>query len=87
MLVYTIEALTPQHQDEWDAIIQQCPNTTAFQSLAWRDALAGAFKQLTPVYLLIKEEDSVVGGLRYRVSDYGTQCRGTYLAVSILWIS
>ena len=63
MPVYTVESLTPQNQDEWDAIIQQCPNTTAFQSLAWRDALAGAFKQLTPSYLLIKQEDSVVGGL------------------------
>ena len=44
-------------------MIQQCPNTTAFQSLAWRDALASAFKQLTPVYLLIKEENSVIGGI------------------------
>ena len=63
MFVYIIEPLTPQNQDEWDAIIQQCPNTTVFQSLAWRDALAGAFKQLTPAYLLIKQEHSVVGGL------------------------
>ena len=63
MLVYTIEPLTHRNQDEWDAIIQQCPNTTAFQSLAWRDALASAFRQLTPVYLLIKREDSVIGGL------------------------
>ena len=63
MLVYTIESLTPQNQDEWDAIIQQCPNTTVFQSLVWRDALASAFKQLTPVYLLIKRDDSVIGGL------------------------
>ena len=63
MHVYTIEALTPQNQDEWDAIIRQCPNTTAFQSLAWRDALAAAFRQLTPVYLLIKQTDSVIGGL------------------------
>ena len=44
-------------------MIQQCPNTTAFQSLAWRDALVSAFKQLTPVYLLIKEQDSVIGGI------------------------
>ena len=36
---------------------------TAFQSLAWRDALAGAFKQLTPNYLLINQDDSVIGGL------------------------
>ena len=61
--MYTVESLTLQNQDEWDAIIQQCPNTSAFQSLAWRDALAITFKQLTPTYLLIKQENSVVGGL------------------------
>ena len=61
--MYTVEPLTPQDQNEWDAIIQQCPQTTAFQSLAWRDALASAFRQLTPVYLLIKAEDSVIGGI------------------------
>ena len=61
--MYTVEPLTPQNQDEWDVVIQRCPNTTAFQSLAWRDALASAFKQLTPVYMLIKQQDSVIGGL------------------------
>ncbi|MCG9131475.1 peptidoglycan bridge formation glycyltransferase FemA/FemB family protein [Candidatus Poribacteria bacterium] len=44
-------------------MIQRCPNTTAFQSLAWRDALANAFKQLTPAYLFIKQQDAVIGGL------------------------
>lgn len=63
MPVYTIEPLTHRNQDKWDAILQQCPNTTVFQSLVWRDALADAFKQLTPVYLLIKQKDSVIGGL------------------------
>ena len=61
--VYTLEPLTPQNQDEWDAIIRQCPETTAFQSLEWRKALASSFKQLTPVYSLIKQEDTRVGGL------------------------
>ena len=61
--MYTVEPLTSQNQDKWDAIIQQCPNTTAFQSLAWRDALANAFKQLAPVYLFIKQQDRVIGGL------------------------
>ena len=61
--MYTVEPLTPQNQDKWDVIIQRCPNTTAFQSLAWRDALADAFKQLTPHYLLIKQEGAIVGGL------------------------
>ena len=61
--MYTVEPLIFQNQDEWDVVIQRCPNTTAFQSLAWRDALASAFKQLTPVYMLIKQQDSVIGGL------------------------
>ena len=61
--MYTVEPLTPQNQDAWDAVLQRCPNTTAFQSLAWRDALASAFRQLTAAYLLIKQENSVIGGL------------------------
>ncbi len=61
--MYTVEPLTSQNQEQWDAIIQRCPDTSGFQSLAWRDALAGAFRQLTPVYRLIKQQDAVVGGL------------------------
>ena len=63
MHVYTLAPLTPQNQDKWDATLRQCPETTAFQSLVWRDALAGAFSQLTPAYLLINQDDSVIGGL------------------------
>ena len=61
--MYTLVPLTSQNQEQWDAVIQRCPNTTAFQSLAWRDALADAFRQLNPVYMLVKQQDSVVGGL------------------------
>ena len=69
MHVYTLDSLTPQNQDKWDAILRQSPDTTAFQSLAWRDALAGAFgrgwvtQPLRPTYLLINQDDSVIGGL------------------------
>ena len=63
MHVYILDPLTPQNQDKWDAILRQCPDTTAFQSLAWRDALASTFSQLTPTYLLINQDDSVIGGL------------------------
>ena len=61
--MYTIEPVTPQNQAQWDGVLQQCPNATAFQSLAWRDALAKAFKQLTPVYQFIRRGAAVVGGL------------------------
>ncbi len=62
-LVYTLEPLTRQNSDRWDALILQCRESTAFQSLAWREALDSAFKQLTPVYLLIQADDTVIGGL------------------------
>ena len=67
--MYTLEPLTPQYQDDWNAIIRQSPDTTAFQSIEWRDALASAFgrdwvtQPLRPNYLLIKQDESVVGGL------------------------
>lgn len=61
--MYTLDPLTPQNQDKWDTILRLCPETTAFQSIAWREALASTFSQLIPTYLLIKEDDSVVGGL------------------------
>ena len=61
--MYTVAPVTSQNQDEWDTIIRQCLGSTAFQSRAWRDALASSFKQLTPVYSLIKQEDTIVGGL------------------------
>ncbi len=63
MRVYTLDPLTPQNQDKWDVILRECPDTTVFQSLAWRDALANAFSQLIPTYLLINQDDSVIGGL------------------------
>lgn len=63
IFVYTLAPLTPQNRDDWDSVIKQCSHTTVFQSGAWRDVLAGSFKQLDPVYLLIKQADSVIGGL------------------------
>ncbi len=63
MCVYTLEPLTLQNVNEWDSVIQQCSNSTAFQGAVWRDALANSFKQLDPVYLLIKQENTVIGGI------------------------
>lgn len=63
MHVYTLESLNSQNRDRWDTMMQQCSDSTAFQSLAWRDALANSFTQLAPVYLLIKQGRLVLGGL------------------------
>ena len=61
--VYTLEPLTPQNRNEWDSVIQQCPNSTAFHGAVWQNALANSFKQLTPVSQFIKQDGVVIGGL------------------------
>lgn len=63
MIVYTLEPISPQSSDDWDVVIKQCPNSNAFQSAVWRDALTHAFKQLNPVYLLIKQDGAAIGGI------------------------
>ncbi len=61
--MYTLEPLTPQNHDNWDSIIKQCSNATVFQSVEWCDALTDSFKQLDSVYLLIKQDKKIIGGL------------------------
>lgn len=61
--VYILEPLATQNDKSWDAMVQQRSDSTAFQSLAWRDALSETFKQFVPMYLLIKEQDTVIGGV------------------------
>ena len=61
--VYILEPLTPQNRNEWDSVIQQCPNSTAFQGAVWQNTLANSFKQLMPVSQFIKEDGVVIGGL------------------------
>ncbi len=61
--VYTLEPLTSQNDNEWDSTIQQCPNSAAFHGTVWKDALDTSFKQLNPVYLLIKQDETVIGGV------------------------
>lgn len=63
MSVYTLETLTPQNYNEWESVIKQCSNATIFQSIEWRNALANSFKQLNPVYLFIKQNETVIGGI------------------------
>ncbi len=61
--MYTFEPLNSESSDVWDKILNNCPNSTAFHSSTWRNALAGSFKQLTPTYFLIQENGTTIGGL------------------------
>lgn len=62
-MIYTLETLTHENADRWDEILIRCPDSLPFHSSVWRDALAGAFKQLTPAYFFIREHEVIIGGL------------------------
>jgi predicted N-acyltransferase len=61
--MYTLEPLHPQNTHIWDTILVQCPDSNAFHSTTWCEALANSFKQLTPAYFLIKDCGTIIGGL------------------------
>ena len=61
--MYTLKPLNRENSNLWDKILNHCPNSTMFHSMAWLNALAHSFKQLTPAYFLIQENDAVIGGL------------------------
>ena len=69
MANYRFEPVSDSEAEAWDQLIEQCQNSTAFQTWTWRSALATAFKQLTPHYFWIKStneqtsQSELVGGL------------------------
>ena len=61
--MYTIEKLSLENPQKWDSLMLRCPHTTAFHSVAWMNSLNSSFKQLNPVYLYIKKNDDIIGGV------------------------
>lgn len=58
----TVETLTDQTRDAWQAYVTGSPAGTFYHSLAWHDALLSAFKH-RPHYLIARREGRVVGVL------------------------
>ncbi len=61
--VYTVENFSLENPQAWDSLILRCPESTAFHSIAWMDSLNSSFKQLTPIYYLIKQDETIIGGI------------------------
>ncbi len=62
-VMYSLERLNHENTNLWEETLTSCPDSLPFHSIAWREALSNTFKQLTPVYFLIRENDTIVGGL------------------------
>lgn len=63
MNVYTIDKFSLENPKEWDSLILRCPDSVVFHSIAWMDSLNSSFKQLTPIYFLIKQDETIIGGI------------------------
>ncbi len=61
--MYSLKLLNHENADVWDETLKACPDSLPFHSIAWREALSNTFKQLTPIYFLITENDVIAGGL------------------------
>ncbi len=62
-VMYSLELLNHENAGWWEETLKACPASLPFHSIAWREALANTFKQLTPLYFLINENDTIIGGL------------------------
>jgi len=62
--MYRTKIATQDELARWNEIVSRCPYSEALHTVEWRDALTSCFKQLKPVYLIIKDEnDNAVGAL------------------------
>jgi hypothetical protein len=60
--MYRTELATQNELDNWNQIVSRCPYSEALHTIEWRNALANSFKQLEPLYFIIRDDhDNVVG--------------------------
>ncbi len=61
--MYTTELATQEEIDRWNELISSCPYSEPLHTVEWRDGLAASFRQLKPLYFVIKDNDNIVGAL------------------------
>ncbi|MGQ9609105.1 MAG: lipid II:glycine glycyltransferase FemX [bacterium] len=62
--MYRTEIATDEELKTWDQIILRCQYSEALHSSQWCNALSLSFKQMTPLYLLIKDnKHNIIGAM------------------------
>ena len=59
--MYRTELATKDEFQNWNQIVSRCPYSEALHTLEWRDTLSKSFKQMEPLYFVIKNQDNIVG--------------------------
>ena len=62
-IMYDLEMVGNKSDNLWDKMLYSCPYSTAFQAMAWRSALTKSFRQMCPLYYLIRQGQDIIGGL------------------------
>jgi CelD/BcsL family acetyltransferase involved in cellulose biosynthesis len=63
--MYKVDIATQNELENWNDIITQCPYSEALHTIEWRNALKENFKQLHPLYFLIRDDGAIVGALPF----------------------
>jgi len=62
--MYRTELATQDELDNWNQIVSGCPYSEALHSIEWRNALENSFRQMKPLYFVVRDsQDSLVGAL------------------------
>lgn len=61
--MYGVDIATSIELRDWNRIVSRCPYSEALHTLEWRNALAKCFKQLTPLYFIIRNSRDDIAGV------------------------
>ena len=62
--MYRTELATQEEINSWNQLVSSCPYSEPLHTVEWRDALAANFRQLEPLYFIIRDDnDNIVGTL------------------------
>lgn len=60
--MYKTEIATFEELNNWNQIILNCPYSEALHSIQWCNAVKASFKQMKPIYLIIKDDKDITHG-------------------------
>jgi hypothetical protein len=60
--MYKTDLATDDEIRNWNNIVSRCEYSEALHTLEWREALRSSFRQLEPVYFIIRDENNNVAG-------------------------
>ncbi len=61
--MYRTEIATFEELNNWNQMILNCPYSEALHSIQWCNAIKSSFRQMKPLYLVVKDDKDIVHGV------------------------